>query len=311
MAASSQSLRTLDYLQLDVFTSRRFEGNQLAVFLDARGIDSNTMQTLAREMNFSESTFVLPPERPDTDVLMRIFTPGVELPMAGHPTIGTTFALAQTGTIAPGRDHFVFGLGVGPTKVELKWDGPALSFAWMDQRLPDVREPVVSADAVARAAGVDVAAHRRTGLPLQEISCGVPYILLPLASRADVDAADPEMGALRALKSAFDVDHTAIYLFSTEQHDDGITAYSRMFAAGLGIAEDPATGSACGPLGSYLVQQGIVRGEATASMVSGQGVAMSRPSRIHIAITQDEQGAVSRVQVGGQAVVVAKGTLQL
>jgi trans-2,3-dihydro-3-hydroxyanthranilate isomerase len=311
MAASAHSLRNLDYLQLDVFTSRRFEGNQLAVFLDARGIDSKTMQTLAREMNFSESTFVLPPERPDTDVRMRIFTPGVELPMAGHPTIGTTFALAQTGAIAPGRDHLVFGLGVGPTKVELKWDGPELSFAWMDQRLPDVRQPVVSADAVARAAGVDVAAHRRTGLPLQEISCGVPYILLPLASRADVDAADPDMGALRALKSAFAVDHTGIYLFSTEPHDDGISAYSRMFASGLGIAEDPATGSACGPLGSYLVQQGIVRGDATASMVSWQGVAMGRPSRIHIAITQEEQGAVSRVQVGGQAVVVAKGVLQL
>ena len=308
---ASASIRTLDYLQLDVFTSRRFEGNQLAVFLDARGLDERTMQTLAREMNFSESTFVLPPERPDTDVRMRIFTPGIELPMAGHPTIGTTFALAQTGVIAGGREHVVFGLGVGPTKVELEWEGPALAFAWMDQRLPDVREPVVPLDAIARAAGIDPAASRRTGLPVQEISCGVPYILLPLVSRADVDAAEPDTAALRALKSAFDVDHTGIYLFSTEAHDDDVTAYSRMFAAGLGIAEDPATGSACGPLGSYLVQQGIVRGAAAATMVSWQGVVMGRPSRIHIAITQDPQGTVSRVQVGGQAVVVAKGTLQL
>jgi trans-2,3-dihydro-3-hydroxyanthranilate isomerase len=309
MPASSP--RSLDYLQLDVFTSRRFEGNQLAVFLDARGLDEAMMQTIAREMNFSESTFVLPPERADTDLRMRIFTPGVELPMAGHPTIGTTFALAHTGTIASGREAFVFGLGVGPTKVELAWRERELSFAWMDQRLPEVREPVAALDVVARAAGVDPAAHRQTGLPLQEISCGVPYILLPLATRADVDAAEADLAALRSLKSAFAVDHTGIYLFSTEDRNDGVTAYSRMFAAGLGIAEDPATGSACGPLGSYLVQQGVVRGNATASLVSSQGVKMGRPSKIHIAISQDATGAVSRVQVGGQAVVVGRGTLQL
>lgn len=308
--AASENTR-LEYLQLDVFTSRRFEGNQLAVFLDARGVDEQMMQTIAREMNFSESTFVLPPEHTDMDLRMRIFTPGAELPMAGHPTIGTTFALAHTGVIAPGREHFVFGLGVGPTRVELKWDGSALAFAWMDQRLPDVREPTSSIELVARAAGVDPTAFLSTGLPLHEISCGVPYILLPLATRADVDAAVADMTALRSIKSAFGVDHTGIYLFSTEDRDDGVTAYSRMFAAGLGIAEDPATGSACGPLGSYLVQQGIVRGRAANSIVSWQGVAMGRPSRIHISITQDDSGAISRVQVGGQAIVVAKGTLAI
>lgn len=298
----------LEYLHLDVFTSTRFEGNQLAVFLDARGIDERLMQTLAREMNFSESTFLFPPERPDTDLRMRIFTPGVELPMAGHPTIGTTFALAHTGVISHGRDHFVFGLGVGPTRVELKWAENDLAFAWMDQRLPDVRQPLARAEAVAQAIGVDVSAHRRTGLPAQEISCGVPYLLLPVATRADVDAAEPDMTALREMKSAFGTDHVGIYVFSTEDCGDDVTAYSRMFAAGLGIAEDPATGSACGPLGSYLVQQGLVTGENTSRIVSWQGVVMGRPSRIHVAITQSN-GAISRVQVGGQAVVVARGVL--
>jgi trans-2,3-dihydro-3-hydroxyanthranilate isomerase len=298
---------TLEYLHLDVFTARRFEGNQLAVFLDGRGIEPATMQAIAREMNFSESTFVLPAERPDTDVRMRIFTPGVELPMAGHPTIGSTFALAQTGTIAVGRDSFVFGLGVGPTRVELKWDARRLAFAWMDQRLPDVRQPRATLEQVARGAGIDPAAHRRTGLPMQEISCGVPYVLLPLATRAEVDAAAADLSRLREIKSAFDVDHPGIYLFSTESHDDGVTAYSRMFAPGLGVPEDPATGSACGPLGSYLVQQGLVPRDA--HMVSAQGVAMGRPSRIHIAIAQDASGKISRVQVGGEAIVVARGTL--
>ncbi len=138
------------------------------------------MQTIAREMNFSESTFLLPPERPDTDIRMRIFTPGVELPMAGHPTIGSTFALAHNKTIQPGREQFVFGLGVGPTRVELTWKGSDLSFAWMDQRLPDVRAPLASPEQVLRAVGVDVSAFTETGLPMKEISCGVPYILLPL-----------------------------------------------------------------------------------------------------------------------------------
>ena len=304
-------MSTLEYLHLDVFTSRRFEGNQLAVFLDARGLEPATMQSIAREMNFSESTFLLPAERPDTDSRMRIFTPGVELPMAGHPTIGTTFALAHTGLITRERDHYVFGLGVGPTRVELKWHGDDLSFAWMDQRPPVVREPVASIDQIARAAGIDPAAHHRTGLPVQEISCGVPYILLPLATRGDVDAAAPDVSALRGIKSAFGGEHTAIYLFSTERHDDDVTAYSRMFAWGLGIPEDPATGSACGPLGSYLVLNDVVTRKDALEIVSWQGVAMGRPSRIHVAITQDAAGAVSRVQVGGQAVSVARGTLTI
>jgi trans-2,3-dihydro-3-hydroxyanthranilate isomerase len=300
---------TLEYLHLDVFTDRRFEGNQLAVFRDGRGLSAETMQTIAREMNFSESTFVLPAEREDTDVRMRIFTPGVELPMAGHPTIGSAFALAHTGVIRPGQDHFVFGLGVGPTRVELAWEQESISFARMDQRLPEVRQPVASIDQVVRAVGVPESSVRKTGLPIQEISCGVPYILLPLATRADVDNAMADLSALRALKSAFGSDHSAIYLFTTERHDDGVTAYSRMFASGLGIAEDPATGSACGPLGCYLVQHGIVTDAEAATMVSWQGVAMGRPSRIHIAITKDASGVITRVQVGGRAVIVAEGRL--
>ena len=304
----------LDYLHLDVFTARPFEGNQLAVFHHAEGVAPALMQTIAREMNFSESTFLLPAERPDTDVRMRIFTPGVELPIAGHPTIGTTFALAHLGLIAPGRDTFVFGLGVGPTRIELTWDGDTLKFAWMDFRPPDVRQPAASVEEIVRAAGANRAAFEKTGLPIQEISCGVPYIMLPLASRAAVDAAVADSNALRTLKSAFG-DHTGIYLFNVRGADDmpgaadDVTAYSRMFAAGLGIAEDPATGSACGPLGCYLVQHGLVTGADAQRMVSWQGVAMGRPSRIHISITQQPAGAISRVQVGGQAVLVAQGRL--
>jgi len=299
----------LEYLQLDVFTDRRFEGNQLAVFLDGRELDASTMQTIAREMNFSESTFILPAERADTDVRMRIFTPGAELPMAGHPTIGSTFALAHIGVITNRRDNFVFGLGVGPTHVELTFTGKDLSFARMDQQLPAVRPPLVSVDEVARAVGVDPAAVSRTGMPMEELSCGVPYLLLPVDTRAAVDGAVPDVAALTRLKSAFAVDHVGVYVFTLAPTEPGVTAYSRMFVGGMGIAEDPATGSACGPLGCYLVSHGVVQGAAATQMASWQGVAMGRPSRIHIAITADESRNISRVQVGGQAVLVAEGTL--
>jgi trans-2,3-dihydro-3-hydroxyanthranilate isomerase len=299
----------LDFLHLDVFTDRRFEGNQLAVFRDGRGLDTAAMQTIAREMNFSESTFILPAERSDTDVRMRIFTPDVELPMAGHPTIGSTFALAHTGVIARGRETFVFGLGVGPTRVELEWTGEALSFAWMDQGLPEYRTPASSPSDIVQAVGVDEAAFTATGLPVEEISCGNPFIFLPLATRAAVDAAEPNSTLLRRLRSAFPRDHIGVFLFTTEATEPGVTAYSRMFGPGLGVSEDPATGSASGPLGCYLVKHGLVPRSTIADIVSWQGVAMRRPSRLHIKIASDASGAITRVQVGGRSVLVSEGVL--
>jgi trans-2,3-dihydro-3-hydroxyanthranilate isomerase len=299
----------LDYLQFDVFTDRRFEGNQLAVFPDGRGLEPAMMQTIAREMNFSETTFILPQEREGTDVRMRIFTPGVELPMAGHPTIGSTFALAHLGVIAPHRDRFVFELGVGPTPVELRWADGALSFAWMDQRPPQVKTPAMSADEIIRAVGVEAAAHYETGLPAEEISCGVPFMMLPLKTRAAVDAARPDMNALNGLRSAFPNPHIGVLVFTTESTEPGVTAYSRMFGPGLGVPEDPATGSAAGPLGCYLAAHDLVTGDGLGQMVNWQGVKMGRPSRIFIAIGRDAAGAITRVQVGGKAVLVAEGKL--
>jgi trans-2,3-dihydro-3-hydroxyanthranilate isomerase len=293
------------YLHYDVFTDRRFEGNQLAVFPDARGFSTGQMQTLAREMNFSESTFILPAEAEGTDVRMRIFTPGHELPMAGHPTIGSTFALAHEGTITAGRERWTFGLGVGPTLVELTWASAlptvapgaevGLSFAWMDQRPPDYRQPASSRADIIRAAGVDPDAVDATGLPIEEISCGTQFMFVPVQTRAAVDAAEPDMAAMRRLKSAFPSNHVAIFVFSTEPVDPAVTAYSRMFAPGLGVAEDPATGGASGPLGSYLVKHGLVHRDQMADMVSLQGVAMGRPSRIHIRIAEDTNGKIARV----------------
>jgi len=298
------------YFHYDVFTSTRFEGNQLAVFPDARGMSADDMQTIAREMNFSESTFLLPAETPGTDTRMRIFTPGGELPMAGHPTIGTTFALADSGVIRPGTERFVFGLGVGPTPVELTWVGERLDFAWMDQKPPIVRRPQSAEPDILRAIGVDASARARA-LPVEEISCGVPFVYVPLASRADVDRADPDLAALRSLRSAFPDGHNAVFLFSVEPAGSDVTVYSRMFAPGLGVPEDPATGGASGPLGCYLVAHELVPRASWTDMISLQGVKMLRPSRIHIRVSASDARAIDRVQVGGRAVKVGEGTIAL
>jgi len=298
------------YLHYDVFTDRMFEGNPLAVFPDARGLSTEQMQTLTREINYSESTFVLPAETPGTDLRMRIFTPGAELPMAGHPTIGTTFALAHLGVIPAGKDRWVFGLGIGPTPVELTWEESALGFAWMDQRPPEYRQPVSRAD-VIRATGIDPSAIDATGLPVEEVSCGAAFTVVPVQTRAAVDAAEPDLGVMRRLKSAFPGDHVGVFVFTTDGADAGVTVYSRMFAPGSGIAEDPATGGASGPLGCYLVRHGLVPRAQVRDMVSLQGVKMGRPSRIHIRITEDAAGAITRVQVGGKAVRVGEGKIDL
>ena len=298
------------YLHYDVFTNQPFEGNQLAVFTDAKGLSAEQMQTITREMNFSESTFVLPAETPGTDVRMRIFTPGAELPMAGHPTIGSTFALADTGVIATGAEQFVFGLGVGPTTVELTWSGSRLDFAWMDQKTPEVRAPASPAADILQSIGAVTSMLDPRGLPIEEVSCGVPFIFVPLLSRAAVDAAEPDLRAMRALRSAFPGAPSAVFVFAVEPPGSEFTAYSRMFAPGLGVAEDPATGGASGPLGCYLVAHDLVPASGWQDMVSLQGVKMGRQSRIHMRITASSPTEITRVQVGGQAVRVGSGRLE-
>jgi trans-2,3-dihydro-3-hydroxyanthranilate isomerase len=301
--------RSYRYLHLDVFTATLFGGNQLAVFPDGRGLAAATMQAIAKEMNFSESTFVLPPERPDTDMRVRIFTPGEELPMAGHPTIGTAFALAGTGVLSPGRPRVMFGLGVGPTDVELVWQDGDLRFAWMTQLRPEFGEPLAAAEAAAAALRVPPAAIAGAGLPMQRVTCGTPYLLIPLASRAFVDAAalDPHAYSTLLAGSGLAANLPA-FLFSTEAGADNAGVYCRMFAPGLGITEDPATGSAAGPLGCYLVRHRVVTAEQASRMLFLQGAKMGRPSCMHVSVAAASTDVTS-VRVGGESVVVGEGTL--
>jgi trans-2,3-dihydro-3-hydroxyanthranilate isomerase len=298
------------YLHLDVFTDRLLEGNQLAVFPAPAGLDAETMQLVAREMAFSETTFIFPAER-GGDVRMRIFTPGAELPMAGHPTIGSTFALAAEGTIPPGGAEFVFELGVGPTPVSLDWAGGSLRFAWMTQLLPQFGGTVADRAALAAALGV-ARDDLQDNAPAQMVSCGVPFLFVPLASRAAVDSVSVERRALARCCRDAGLEELGVFVFTTER---GGTSgpehvYSRMMAPGLGVAEDPATGSASGPLGCYMLRHGIVDAATARSLVSLQGVAMRRPSRIHISIESAGRD-ITRVRVGGQAVIVGRGEIAL
>jgi trans-2,3-dihydro-3-hydroxyanthranilate isomerase len=301
------------YLQYDVFTDKPLAGNQLAVFMETAGLTAAEMQAMTRETRFSECTFVQPPEAAGTDVRLRIFGPNNEMQFAGHPVIGSTFALADDGVIAAGRKEFTFGLGIGPTLVELEWAtegtdsterGSRLKFAWMTQQKP-VFGPTLNAPApLAAALGLDASAMRPGVLP-QEVNCGSAFFMVPLVSRAAVDQAVVDIRAAAAVFEAAKITRRGLFIFSTEPGADGATAYSRM----MGANEDPATGSASGPLGCYLVKHGLVPADKAGSIVSAQGVKMGRPSRIHIKIDL-AGGEISRVRVGGTSVLVGEGRLR-
>jgi trans-2,3-dihydro-3-hydroxyanthranilate isomerase len=299
---------TYRYRHVDVFTSTPFEGNQLAVFPEPRGLTTEQMQTITREMNFSECTFIFPPETPGTDVRMRIFTPGEELPMAGHPTIGSTFALVREEKIKPGQSGFVFGLGVGPTPVSLDWKGSDLDFAWMTQRNPEFGAPLK--DRAAFAAAIGLREGDLGDSPIQIISCGVAFLFAALRTRAAVDGINVDVKAYDAVCEKAGIDNRPLFIFTTDRTgasgDEAV--YSRMLAPGFGIPEDPATGGASGPLGCHLFTHGLLARDTLAHIVSLQGVRMRRPSRIHISI--DAHGDdITRVRVGGRSVLVGEGTL--
>jgi trans-2,3-dihydro-3-hydroxyanthranilate isomerase len=307
--SKSEIVEIMRYLHVDVFTDRALEGNQLAVFPEPGGLSTAMMQAITREMNFSECTFIFPPER-GGDVKMRIFTPGEELPMAGHPTIGSTFALASEGTIRRGQKDCTFELGIGPTPVSLEWNGDTLSFAWMTQPLPAFGGIIGDRGALASAVGVNVS-DLATGLPAQVVSCGVPFLFIPLTSRQAVDAVAIDRKALARCAHASGVEELPAFFFTVDgkqEPDAAQTVYSRMLAPSFGVGEDPATGGASGPLGCYLLQYKIVTPEAARNILSVQGVLMKRPSRIHIAIDSEDR-KITRVRVGGRSVLVGNGVL--
>ena len=298
------------YVHLDVFADRAFRGNQLAVFTDATGLDGERMQRIANEMAFPETTFVLPSESRDAEARVRIFTPTRELPIAGHPTVGTTFALAANGVINRGAPCVTLALGVGPTPVFLEWAEHGLRSAWMRQPIPTFGFVPVHVKKLAAVLGLVAGDILESGLPVQSGSCGVPFLFVPLATREAVNRARFDRAAFQAFVAAAEQPELPVFVFSVQRGDDDATVFSRMFAPLFGIPEDPATGGASGPLGAYLLQNRVVTEQEAALMWSLQGVAMGRQSRIGIAVLTSG-GAITDVRVGGSCVTLGAGFLDV
>jgi trans-2,3-dihydro-3-hydroxyanthranilate isomerase len=270
------------YVVCDVFTDRPLAGNQLAVFTDAREIPEGDLQRLARELNLSETTYVYPPEA-DGHVKMRIFTPSVELPFAGHPTLGTAFVLAGPLQLVEIR----LETARGTVPVRLEREGARISFGWMAQPLPTVT-PFDRVDELLAALGVE------SVLPVELYDNGVPHVFVALASREEVVALAPDQQRLLALGTY------GINCFASE----GTSVKLRMFGPGLGMAEDPATGSAAGPLALHLARHGRI-GFGDEIEIE-QGVEIGRPSKLHARV-DGTADAIERIEVGGSAVIVARG----
>ena len=185
-AQTGANVGSYRYVHVDVFTDRRLQGNQLLVFPLPAGLDAEGMQALTRESNYSECTFVFPAEAAGTDHRVRIFGRAAEMPFAGHPTLGTAFALAHAGVLKPGSARTVFGLGVGPTNVDLDWKDGRLAFAWMTQLKPTFGKTMSDTAALAAAIGVEAAAIGGPHAP-QEVNCGSNFLIVPLSSRKAVD----------------------------------------------------------------------------------------------------------------------------
>ena len=271
-----------EYTLVDVFTDRKFGGNQLAVFRDGSGIPSGAMQTFAKELNLPETTFVVPAEN-GGDHKLRIFTPARELPFAGHPTVGTAFVLAGA------RDATLrLEEQVGTLQVTVR-DG----FTEMEQPLPTF-EPVADRAAVAASVSLDVG-DLEPSLPIEIGSSGNRFMFVAVKTLDAVRRATPRELA------------EAAYIFTTKTVEPGSTVHGRMYAPWQGIAEDPATGSANGPLGAFLVRHGVSSGER---IVSEQGYEMGRPSLLYVRVGGGRE-RITSVHVGGHCAVSGGGWLEL
>ena len=275
------------YVVCDVFTDTPLAGNAVAVFTNAQEIPERSLQQLARELNLSETVFVYPPAEVG-QVRVRIFTPTAELAFAGHPVLGAAFVLALPMQLT----EIVLETGAGPVPVVLEREGSRISFGWMAQPNPTV-EPFPDVPALLGALGVD-----EPVLPVELYDNGITHVFVALPSAADVERVQPDFRALAELP------HVGTSCF----HVDGTEVVTRMFAPGFGVNEDSATGSAAGPLGCHLVRHGRIT--SGAEIVVSQGAAVGRPSRLHVRATLDD-GKIAAVEVGGSAVIVARGEFRL
>lgn len=293
------SKRSYRYRVVDVFTETPLEGNPLAVFLDASDMDGDLMQKIAREMNLSETTFILPATRGDCAAQVRIFTPTVEMVFAGHPTIGTSFVLLDEGIVPRDPKNFLLEEKVGPVPIQVEpGDRPLI---WLTT--PSIQQGRTYDRAIcAQALGLDTSDLLE--VEPQLFSAGNPNIYIPLKTRELVDRAWVDSASMRLLKVPGEPPH-CVFVFTPTAEG----AYSRMFAPELGVSEDPATGSATGPLAAYMIWNKLVSGADGTNFISEQGTKMGRRSILHVRVRGDKGSA--GIDVGGYVTPLVQATLTL
>lgn len=297
-------MKSFSYRLLDVFTNVPFGGNPLAVFTDARGLSDQQMQNIARELNLSETTFVLPPRDRSHHSWVRIFSPLTELPSSGFPTIGTAYALALEERLRQEamKQRVVFEDSTGPVSVTM--ESPMIT---IKQPQPEFGPLYGERDAIAAMLGLE-ARSLAVGLPLQAMSAGVPFLIVPLA----------DIGSCERIRFRHDIwervlrrsTHPNVLVLALECRYPDASVHTRVFAPALGVNEDPATASAAGPVAAYLAQYGVLGGEPRASLVCEQGIEMGRPSFVHVTLERPQAGVMS-IRVGGQCVAVGQGQFLL
>ena len=294
---------------LDVFTDRIFGGNPLAVFPNGVGLETEQMQAVARELNLSETVFVLPPDEPDHTRRLRIFTPGTELPFAGHPTIGTAHLLAAIGEIPldGSETHIVLEEGVGPVAVTIRASAGHPTFAQLSAaRMPErgpASPPIGDIADVLSLATDDIMSEP----PPAAVSCGVPFLFVMLGNLDALARAQTRHAAWQRTLAGYWAPH--MYLLAPADGDPSTTYRARMFAPAMGIAEDPASGAAAAALAGYLAPlQAKVRG--TVHWTVEQGVEMGRPSRLEVEADLSD-GKVIAIRVSGSSVLVSHGEMEI
>lgn len=306
------------FIQLDVFTKNAFSGNPLAVFPQAEGVEEALMQKIAREMNLSETVFVLPARDERALRRLRIFTPARELPMAGHPVVGTWNLLAREGIVPQPeggtglvRVNQEIGIGVLPVDVEFK-DGEPLRVVMTQGRF-EVRARVEGAHEraeIERALGLAPEDFDES-LPIEVVSTGISFLVVPVSSLMALSRCRINSVMLAEVYKGLGATGCCVFTRETREPENNSRAHMRMFAPGDNIPEDPATGSCAGALSSYLVSHGALEIEASEGVfrfIIEQGDFIERPSRIHAEI-RGARGSIEEVRVGGPSVVVAEGHL--
>lgn len=303
--------RVLTFYQADVFTNLPFGGNPVAVIPDAQGLTDQELQQIAREMNLSETVFVFPPTEEIATAKIRIFTPTQEIPFAGHPVIGAFYVLGKLNRLPLHEPvtRLVHECNIGLFPVELHVRKGQIHRVVMSQPKPEF---IGSIDAIedlydiAKALGLSKSFITGAKLPIQVVSTGLPVIIVPVRSLTAVKSIVPDSAVINQLCERHGAN--GIMVFTTITVEELSTVHTRMFASPIGVTEDPATGSASGALGAYLVRHGVVEVRPITEIIAEQGYEMDRPSLIHIEVESDDD-AIQTVKVGGQVVMIIEGRL--